>query len=120
MNHKVEKLTALSCSRYHEQLFKSAFSIHFENSFACISQLGANEDVFCCAVACCCCCSTGADSERPPKSIDEMPWPIVDPTATEPAVAAICPSRPGPEEAWACVGAEVCAGGAGAGGACVG
>lgn len=43
-----------------------------------------------------------------------MPWPIVDPTATEPAVAAICPSRPGPEEVWACVGAEV-AGGGGAG-----
>jgi hypothetical protein len=43
-----------------------------------------------------------------------MPWPIVDPTATEPAVAAICPSRPGPEEAWACAGAEVVAGGAGA------
>jgi len=47
-----------------------------------------------------------------------MPWPIVDPTATEPAVAAICPSRPGPEEAWACVGVEVAAGGAGAEGAC--
>jgi len=47
-----------------------------------------------------------------------MPWPIVDPTATEPAVAAICPSRPGPEEAWACVGGDVVAGGAGAECAC--
>jgi hypothetical protein len=47
-----------------------------------------------------------------------MPWPIVDPTATEPAVAAICASRPGLEEVWACVGAEVCAGGAGAERAC--
>jgi hypothetical protein len=43
-----------------------------------------------------------------------MPWPIVDLTAMEPAVAAICPSGPGPEEAWACVGAEVGAGSAGA------
>jgi hypothetical protein len=32
--------------------------------------------------------------------------------ATEPAMAAIWPSRPGPEETWACVGAEVVAGGA--------
>jgi hypothetical protein len=47
-----------------------------------------------------------------------MPWPIVDPTATEPAVAAICPSRPGPEEVFPCVGAEVAAGGGGAECAC--
>jgi hypothetical protein len=46
-----------------------------------------------------------------------MPWPMVDPTATEPAVAAICASIPGPEEAWVCVGADVFAGGAGAEGA---
>lgn len=51
MNHKIERLTALSCSRYHEQLGKSAFSRHFENSLACPSQLAANEDVFCCAGA---------------------------------------------------------------------
>jgi len=43
-----------------------------------------------------------------------MPWPIVDPTATEPAVAASCPSRPGPEEVLVCVGSDVAAGGAGA------
>jgi hypothetical protein len=30
----IAKLTALSCSRYHEQLGKSAFSMHFEKSFA--------------------------------------------------------------------------------------
>jgi hypothetical protein len=50
-----------------------------------------------------------------------MPWPIVEPTATEPAVAAICASIPGPLEACVCAGAagaEVFAGGAGAGGAC--
>ena len=43
---------------------------------------------------------------------------MVDPTATEPAVAAICPSRPGPEEVLAWVGTEVGAGGAGAECAC--
>lgn len=37
-------------------------------------------------------------------------WPIAEPTATPPAVAAICPNNPGP-----CEGAGA-AGGAGAGG----
>lgn len=51
--------------------------------------------------------------------MDEMPWPIVEPTATEPAVAAICAIIPGPRlEVCACAVAGVCAGGAGAGGAC--
>ena len=44
----------------------------------------------------------------------ERPWPIVEPTATEPAVAAICASIPGPLD---CVAA--CAWG-GTGGACDG
>src|SRR6267154_933367 len=51
MNLMIERLTSLSCSRYQEQLGKSAFSRHFENSLACPSQLDANEDVFCCAGA---------------------------------------------------------------------
>jgi len=32
----------LSCARYHEQLGKPAFSIHFEKSFACTAQLDAH------------------------------------------------------------------------------
>lgn len=55
-----------------------------------------------------------AASPRPPKSILEIPCPIVEPTATLPAVAAIWPNRPGclgcPAWDWAC---DFAGGGAG-------
>lgn len=53
-----------------------------------------------------------AASPRPPKSILEIPCPIVDPTATLPAVAAIWAIMPGCFVCPCCVLA--CAGGAGA------
>jgi hypothetical protein len=63
-------------------------------------------------------CATGASAaagvdDEPPKSMDESPWPMVLPTATDPAVAAICAIMPGwPDDAAA--GACAAAGGAGA------
>lgn len=43
-------------------------------------------------------------------------WPIADPTATPPAVAAICPNNPGPWDGAGAGGAACTwAGGAGAG-----
>ena len=93
-------------------------SKHFVNSFACTSQLAPWNALWLFTG-----CTAGASAAGagalllPPKSMDERPWPIVEPTATEPAVAAIWASMPGPAEAAGAAGAEVCAGGAGAAGA---
>lgn len=84
------------------------------------SPLTCNSHEGTCVCCCCCagaaCCSAGALSE-PPKSMCERPWPIVEPTATDPAVAAICASMPG------CLGWAwpwACAAAAGGEGACAG
>jgi len=91
-----QMLTAFNCSRYHEQLCRSALSKHLVKSFAWTSH-----EALVVWYACCCtgaAGSAGAACELEPKSIDEIPCPMVDPTATEPAVAAICASIPGPLE----------------------
>jgi len=106
--------TAFSWSRYQVHEGRSAFSRHRVKSaesrinnqnngmgcynnipFAWTSQLTP-------PICCCCCCCTGgasaagaAEFELPPKSMLERPWPMVEPTATEPAVAAIWASMPG-------------------------